>query len=139
MYLTPNFHTLTVPCYIGGQSTSSFIQFISAWELRREARLELLKDKPKIDVEGLYAAAELALLSLDNLMSRQKRIESEGNPSLLEATLFGYLFLLLELPLDKWADSRLVELVRKHATLVNWEKEMRQVFGNFQPPGIYDV
>jgi hypothetical protein len=139
MYLTPNFYTFTVPCYIGGQSASSFIQFISAWELRREARLELLKYKPKVDVEGLYAAAELALCSLDNLIGRRKRIDTEGKPSLLEATLFAYLFLLLELPLQKWADPRLVELVRKHSNLVAWEKHMSKVFGKFQPPGIYDV
>src|ERR1700760_4089542 len=118
MYLTPNFETITVPSYIGAQSSSPFIRFISQWELRREAKRELLKVGPKIDVEGLYAAAELSFNALDNIIGRRRRIAATGKPSLLEATLFSYLFLLLELPADRWADHRLVDFIPANPTFV---------------------
>jgi hypothetical protein len=137
MYLTANFYTYTVPSYISVHSTSPFIRWFNAWELRREARRELLKYTPKIDVEGLYAAAELALMSFASIIDRRKHAAGKGKPSLLEATLFSYLFLLLELPHGRWADARLVELVHKHQTLVTWEADMKPVFGHLEPPGIY--
>lgn len=139
MYLTPNFETITVPSYIGAQSSSPFIRFISQWELRREAKRELLKVGPKIDVEGLYASAKLSFNALDNIIGRRRRLVATGKPSLLEATLFSYLFLLLELPSDKWSDHRLVDLVRANPTLVAWEAEMKLEFGNLNPPRIYTM
>jgi hypothetical protein len=139
MYLTPNFEAFTVPSYIIAQSTSLFIRFISQWELRREARRELLKVGPKIDIEELYAAAEVAFSALDNVIGRRRRLATTGKPSLLEATLFSYLFLLLELPQDKWIDHRLVSIVRSKPTLVAWEAEIKPDFGNLKPPGIYNM
>jgi metaxin len=139
MYLTPNFYKYTSPSYIGSQTASMFVNLISAWELRREARKELEKYKPKVDADSIYASAQLAFSALNNIMSRKVRLTTAGKPSLLEATLYAYLYLLLELPLESWPDSRLVEILRENKALVRWQSDMREEFGNLQPPGIYVV
>jgi hypothetical protein len=139
MYLTANFNTFTAPSYIGPQTTSLVVRFVMGWELKRHARLELEKYRPKIDVDGLYESAELAFGALDNLIGRKRKQSSSGKPSLLEATLYAYLYLLLELPMSRWSDSRLVELVRANSTLVTWEAEMKEGFGNLDIPAIYTL
>lgn len=110
-----------------------------AWELKRHARLELEKYRPKIDFDGLYESAELAFSALDNLIGRKKKLSVSGKPSLLEATLYAYLYLLLELPLSRWSDSRLVELVMANSALVAWQAEMKEEFGDLDPPAIYTL
>ena len=114
MYLTTNFDRFTVPSYIGTQSSSSFIRVINAWELRKAAGTELSKHTPLVDVDGLYLEADEAFAALDSLMTRKEKHDAVGKPSLLEATLFAYLFLLLETPYSFWADTRLVDIVRKY-------------------------
>ena len=137
MYLTPNFDALTVPSYIGSQSASAIVNILSAWELRQAARRELLKHSPKIDAESLYEDADRAFRALDNIMKRKREQNAPGGPSLLEASLFSYLFLLLELPREKWADRRLVDLLMKYPGLVALEKTMRKDFMILEPPSIY--
>jgi metaxin len=137
MYLTPNFEALTVPSYIGSQSSSAVVNILSAWELRQAARHELEKHSPKIDPESLYEDADRAFCALDNLMTRKRQQNTPGRPSLLEASLFSYLFLLLELPQDKWADGRLVELLRKYPGLVALGRTMKKDFMILEPPAIY--
>jgi metaxin len=137
MYLTPNFDILTVPSYIGSQSSSAIVNLLSAWELKQAARSELLKQSPKIDEESLYEDADRALCALDNIMKRRQEQNAPGRPSLLEASLFSYLFLLLELPQEKWADRRLVDLLMKYPGLVALEKSMKKEFMILDPPSIY--
>ena len=137
MYLTPNFDILTVPSYIGSQSSSAIVSILSAWELKQAARSELLKHSPKIDEESLYEDADRALCALDNIMKRRQEQNAPGRPSLLEASLFSYLFLLLELPQEKWADRRLVDLLMKYPALVVLEKTMKKEFMILDPPSIY--
>jgi metaxin len=136
MYLTPNFDAFTVPSYIGSQSSSAIVNILSAWELRRAAKRELLKHSPKIDEESLYEDADRAFRALDNIMKRRQEHNAPGRPSLLEASLFSYLFLLLELPQEKWADRRLVDLLMKYPGLVSLEKTMKKDF-KLEPPSIY--
>jgi metaxin len=137
MYLTPNFDVLTVPSYIGSQSSSTIVNMLSAWELKRAARRELSKHSPKIDEESLYADADRAFSALDNIMKRKREHNTPGRPSLLEASLFSYLFLLLELPQENWANRRLVDLLMKHPGLVSLEKRMKEDFKILEPPLIY--
>jgi metaxin len=140
MYLTPNFEKFTVPSYIDTQSSSSFIRIINAWELRSAASAELEKHTPLVDVDGLYLEADEAYAALDNLMSRMQSSKSGEKPSLLEATLFAYLFLLLETPYSSWADSRLVDIVRKYPNLRKREASLNAShFGTLRPPKLYGV
>jgi metaxin len=128
MYLTPNFDALTVPSYIKSQSASVIVNILSSWELRQAARNELLKHSPRIDEESLYEDADRAFRALDSVMKRKQEQNVPGRPSLLEASLFSYLFLLLELPREKWADGRLVDLLMKYPGLVALEKMMKKDF-----------
>jgi metaxin len=138
MYLTPNFEKFTVPSYIGTQSSSSFIRVINAWELRSAARAELKKHYPLVDEEGLYLEADQAFAALDNVLKRKSKIHSSGKPSLLEATAFAYLFLLLETPYGAWADTRLVDLVKKYPNLEKLEVALNAShFGALKPPQLY--
>jgi metaxin len=125
--------------YVGGQSTSWIVRTVSSWELKREARRELEKTTPKIDAESIYASAEVAFRALNSVMRRKIKLAGVGRPSVLEAALFAYLFLLLELPQAKWANSRLVDVVKGCKTLVAWQQDVRYLFGDMKRPGIYDT
>ncbi|KAF2666957.1 hypothetical protein BT63DRAFT_457915 [Microthyrium microscopicum] len=139
MYLSPNFEAFTAPSYIHSQTNSSVVRITSSWELQKAAREDLMKSSPRIDVEGLYASADRAFFALDNLLKRKRRMVADVSaPSLLEATLFSYLFLLLELPLDRWLDNRLPEIARKYPELVELENTLKKQYG-LQPPAIYDA
>jgi metaxin len=140
MYLTPNFDKFTVPSYIGTQSSSAFIRIINAWELRSAARAELKKHSPVVDADGLYQDADQAFAALENVLKRKNRMADAENraPSLLEATAFAYLFLLLETLYTAWADTRLVDVVRKYPELEKVEVALNAShFGALKPPQLY--
>jgi metaxin len=140
MYLTENFYEFVVPSYIGSKTQSSAVQLLSAHELRNAAREELLKSSSKINVEDVYSSAASALEALNTIMARKMRLQGGGygdrEPSLLEATLYAYLYLLLEMPIEKWKDARLPKMIRKYPELMRMERDIRTVY-DFEAPTIY--
>lgn len=140
MYLTDNFDEFIVPSYISSKTQSVAVQLYSATELRNAARTELSKTSPKIDAGAIYSAAESALAALNTVMARKMRLQGGGygdrEPSLLEATLYAYLFLLLEMPAERWKDNRLPTMVRKYPELMRMERDVRTVY-YFDVPMIY--
>jgi metaxin len=145
MNLTQNFSRITVPLYIHTQSASMFVRTISAFELRRAAQAELAKYPPAIDeTSGQYIDAERAFFALENLIKRKRKLAKKGeskewHPTLLEANLFSYLFLLLELPEEKWADDRLVKCLKEGfpglvAEVGRWKEDI----GELKRPEVYD-
>jgi metaxin len=137
MYLTRNFDLYTLPMYIGSQSSSTFVQLLSGWELKTAARDELLKVTPKIDEHALYLEAEEAFSAIENLIMRKEKLASGGKPTMLEASLFAYLFLIIELP-DASPDRRLADIAIKHSRLHAWAVDYnRDHFGNLQRPSLY--
>jgi metaxin len=146
MNLTSNFHLITKKAYIHTQSQSYLVREVSSYELRAASDAELRKYPSAVDSNGRYADAERAFSALDNLLKRRKAFAAARGqtqsqlPTFLEASLFSYLFLLLEFPFDKWADVRLVETLKKFPGLVEEEQRMKkEVFGGIERPEIYDL
>jgi len=136
MYLTPNFEKITVHCYINNQSTSPIIQTFSARELRNAAREELLKYRPVIDESAIYLEAEQALKALAEYVTGH--IESDQKPtSVLDATVFAYTYLLLELEHRVWADKRLINIVRKFDGLRKHKDAIRKNHFRARPPSLW--
>jgi metaxin len=134
MYLTPNFTKLTLPCYIHPQSTSPIINAFSASELQSAARNELLKYTPKIDERAIYAEADEAFKALDTFL---KRDVERAPTTLLDAAVFSYTFLLLELGEEGWADDRLAAIVRGCEALRAHEDTIRKGYFRARVPGVW--
>ncbi|KAF2432434.1 hypothetical protein EJ08DRAFT_677645 [Tothia fuscella] len=135
MYMTPNFEKLTVPCYIDAHTSSPIIRLFSARELRQAAQAELLKYKPVIDERAIYSDAEDAFQALDSYFSRRE--EGTKPTTLLDAAVFAYTYLLLELAEDGWADRRLADMVRGLEGLRAHKEEIRKGYFRARPPGVW--
>jgi metaxin len=134
MYLTPNFTKITIPCYIYPQSTSPIINAFSASDLRSAAQNELLKYTPKIDERAVFAEAEEAFKAIDTFLKQN----GERTPTtLLDAAVFSYTFLLLELRDEGWADGRLAEIVRGCKGLRAHEESIRKGYFRARVPGVW--
>jgi hypothetical protein len=134
MYLTPNFTKLTLPCYILPQSTSAIINAFSASDLRSAAQNELLKLTPKIDERAIFAEAEEAFRALDTYLKR----DPERTPTtLLDAAVFSYTFLLLELGEEGWADARLASIVKDCKALKAHKESIRKGYFRARVPKVW--
>jgi metaxin len=141
MNMTGNFTQITAKAYIHTQSQSYFVRTISGYELKAAAKAELKKSSSAVDGNGRYVEAEHAFSALQNLLKRRRDsgLRKGALPTYLEASLFAYMFLLLEIPTEKWADSRLVKTLRKFPGLVEETNMMNQEwFGMVEKPEIYD-
>jgi hypothetical protein len=141
MNMTLNFRAITVPAYVHTQSQSFFVRALSAFDLARAVTSELAKYPSALDEQNNYADVERAFSALENLVQRRNALSNgkRGLPTVLECTLFAYLFLLLEIPVEKWEDGRLPETLRRFPGLVEEEKAFReQLPGGLERPEIYD-
>ncbi|KAE9963520.1 hypothetical protein EG328_011323 [Venturia inaequalis] len=136
MYLTPNFDLLTVPAYIISQSKSSLIRAITSRELRSSAEKALLQYKPIISEHAIYLEAEEAFKALSTYLKEQ--MDSGKAPTtLLDAAVFSYVYLLLELNEHVWADRRLVDVVRKFKALREHKEIIERNYFTVKPPGLW--
>ncbi|KIW03779.1 uncharacterized protein PV09_05082 [Verruconis gallopava] len=136
MYLTPNFRAITTKCYIDPQSSSSIVRFFSSRSLQEAAREDLLKTKPIIDERAIYLEAEQAFVALDTYVS--EGIKSGRSPtSLLDAAIFSYVYLLLELDGSVWMDTRLVDILKKFNGLREHKELIRKNHFRARPPAIW--
>jgi metaxin len=136
MYLTPNFELLTVPAYITAQSTSNLIRTVTARELRNSAETALLQYKPIISEHTIYLEAEEAFRALATYLKEQ--MEAKKAPTtLLDAAVFSYVYLLLELQGGVWADRRLADIVRKFPALKTHRDTIRKNHYRARPPGLW--
>jgi metaxin len=138
MYLTPNFEKLTVPCYIHPQSSSALVAYFTTRDLHLAAQTELQKYSPIIDERAVYAEAEEAFKALDVYFKQAKGRDAERKPTtLLDAAVFSYTFLLLELNKEAWADGRLASLVRGCGGLVEHKEEIRKSYFRARVPSVW--
>jgi metaxin len=136
MYLTPNFDLLTVPSYINPQTTSPLIRRLTAHDLRSSAEKELLKHKPIISEHTIYLEAEEAFRALSVYL--KEGIDAGRAPtSILDAAVFSYVYLLLELRHEVWEDRRLVDVVKKFGALKEHRDEVRRNHFRARPPGLW--
>jgi hypothetical protein len=136
MYLTPNFQTITTKCYIDPQSSSSIVRFLSSRDLQNAAREDLLKAKPIIDERAIYLEAEQAFIALDTYVS--EGIKNGRKPNgLLDAAIFSYVYLLLELEYEAWADRRLVDILKRFGGLKEHKELIRKNHFRARPPAIW--
>ena len=136
MYLTPNFDTITKRCYIDSQSRSSVVRLFSSHTLQQAARDDLLKAKPIIDERAIYLEAEQAFIALDTYVS--EGIKAGRAPTgLLDAAIFSYVYLLLELHQGVWADRRLVDVLSRFSGLKEHMDLIRKNHFRARPPAIW--
>jgi hypothetical protein len=102
-----------------------------------------MKHTPKIDEETLYLEADDAFSALSNLLNRKEKAGgSGGKPTMLEASLFSYLFLILKAPSNSFLDGRLADIAMKYSRLGVWmDNFSREHFPNgiLRPPGAYSA
>jgi hypothetical protein len=116
MYLTANFHAITTRCYIHPQSRSSIVHTFTSRTLQTAAREDLLKSRPLIDERAIYLEAEQAFTALDIYVS--EGIKAGRPPTgLLDAAIFSYVYLLLELDERVWENRRLVDILKRFGGL----------------------
>lgn len=137
MYLTPNFDLLTVPSYINSQSKSSLIRAGTSRELRSSAEKALLQYKPIISEHTIYLEAEEAFKALATYLKEQMDA-GKAPTTLLDATVFSYVYLLLELNEELWADRRLVDVVRKFKALRDHTERIKKSHFRARPPGLWN-
>lgn len=136
MYLTPNFELLTIPSYITSQSTSPLIRAVTSRELRSSAEKALLQYKPIISEYTIYFEAEEAFKALATYLKEQ--MDAEKAPTtLLDAAVFSYVYLLLELQYEVWADTRLVDVVKKFKALREHRDAIQKSHFRARPPGLW--
>ena len=136
MYLTTNFHPITTKCYIDPQSTSPIVRALSSRTLQTAAREDLLKAKPIIDERAVYLEAEQAFTALDIYVS--EGIKSGRTPtSLLDAAIFSYVYLLLELDEKVWANTRLVDMLKRFSGLREHKEIIRKHHFRARPPAAW--
>lgn len=136
MYLTPNFELLTIPSYITSQSTSPFIRAVTSRELRSSAEKALLQYKPIISEHTIYFEAEEAFKALATYLKEQMDA-GKAPTTLLDAAVFSYVYLLLELQYEIWADTRLVDVVRKFKALREHRDAIQKSHFRARPPGLW--
>lgn len=137
MYLTPNFDLLTVPSYINSQSKSSLIRAVTSRELRSSAEKALLQYKPIISEHTIYLEAEMAFKALATYLEEQME-NSNAPTTLIDAAVFSYVYLLLELKEEVWADRRLVNVVRKFKGLRDHTERIKKSHFRARPPGLWN-
>jgi hypothetical protein len=136
MYLTSNFHAITTKCYIDPQSSSSIVRALSSRNLQTAAREDLLKAKPLIDERAIYLEAEQAFTALDIYVS--EGIKSGRAPtSLLDAAIFSYVYLLLELDERVWANRRLVDILKRFTGLREHKELIQKKHFRARPPAVW--
>lgn len=136
MYLTANFGPITTQCYIAPQSTSFLVRLFSSHTLQAAARDDLLKTKPIIDERAIYLEAEQAFIALDTYVS--EGIKSGRAPtSLLDAAIFSYVYLLLELGDRVWADRRLVDILKRFGGLREHKELIGKNHFRARPPAVW--
>ncbi|TLD29512.1 mitochondrial outer membrane protein [Venturia nashicola] len=137
MYLTPNFELLTLPSYINSQSKTSLIRAVTSRELRSSAEKALLQYKPVISEHTTYLEAEEAFKSLATYLKEQM---DNGRPptTLLDAAVFSYVYLLLELNEDIWAHKRLVDVVQKFKSLREHTEVIKKSHFKARPPRLWN-
>ncbi|KAM3074241.1 hypothetical protein ACMFMG_002935 [Clarireedia jacksonii] len=113
LYLTPsNFSSVAWPLYIQSTSSVPLIRLITAYQLRSAASTELMKTASTIDTHSIYDEAEKAFEALSVLLGDEKWFFGEKEPTLFDASIFAYTYLLLDDAMG-WKDRRLVEMVEK--------------------------
>jgi metaxin len=138
MYLTPNFRKLTVPCYITTQTTIPLIRHFLALDLQNAAKTELLKHTPVIDEAAIYSEAGEAFKALDTYFKLAKtREEGRAPTTLLDAAVFAYTYLLLELRQSVWEDKRLVEKLNGCEGLRVHKETIRKGYFRARPPAVW--
>jgi metaxin len=136
MYLTSNFRTVTTKCYIDPQSSSSIVRLFSSRTLQNAARDDLLKTKPIIDERAIYLEAEQAFIALDTYVS--EGIKNGRTPtSLLDAAIFSYVYLLLELDEGVWSDRRLFDILKRFSGLREHKESIRKNHFRARPPAVW--
>ncbi|KAF2809068.1 uncharacterized protein BDZ99DRAFT_521534 [Mytilinidion resinicola] len=119
LYLTPNFTSIAEPLYVLPISTNSMVRLTTAYELRKAAEIELLKNSVVIDAETLYTDAEEALGALETVLGDQDWFFGAKEPGLFDASVFAYTHLLLDAHLGNgWAEPRLRNSVLARGNLV---------------------
>lgn len=124
-----------MPCYITSQTSSTIIRLFSARELRAAAEAELLKHKPIIDEKAIYSDAEDAFKALDTHF--RKREAGTKPTTLLDAAVFAYTYLILELGEDYWANKRLANTVSRFEGLKQHKESIRKSHFRARPPGVW--
>lgn len=136
MYLTPNFDLLTVPSYINSQSKSPLIRVVTSRELRSSAEKALLQYKPMISEHTIYLEAEEAFKALATYLE-EKMSSGKAPTTLLDAAVFSYVYLLLELNEHVWPDRRLVDVVLKFKALRAHTEVIKKNHFRVRPPGLW--
>lgn len=99
LYLSPhNFESVAYPLYIVPSTTSSILRTALSHTLRSAALHEIRKQAVTriIDVESLYAESDKAFSALADLLGEDEWFFGENHPSLFDASVFAYTYLLLD-------------------------------------------
>ncbi|PQE25373.1 Mitochondrial outer membrane transport complex Tom37 metaxin protein [Rutstroemia sp. NJR-2017a BBW] len=127
LYLTPsNFSSVAWPLYIQSTSSVPLIRLITAHQLRSAASAELMKTASTIDTHSIYGEAEKAFEALSVLLGDEKWFFGEKEPTLFDASIFAYIYLLLDDTMG-WKDRKLVDMVKKSGE-GNLVRHSRRVF-----------
>lgn len=107
--------------------------------MQSAATQELLQARPGgvISADDIYADAESAVSALSTVLGDDEWFFGGKEAGLFDATLFGYLHLILTLKWDE-KEAGLARAVKKHQNLVDHEERVRvKVYPNASKPSIW--
>lgn len=107
--------------------------------MQSAAMQELLQARPGgvVSADDIYADAESAVSALSTVLGDDEWFFGGKEPGLFDATLFGYLHLILTLKWDE-KEAGLVRAVKKHGNLVGHEERIRmKMYPNAPKPSLW--
>ncbi|KAI9705145.1 MAG: hypothetical protein M1836_006928 [Candelina mexicana] len=118
VYLSPlNFSAITQHLYVDPCSSNPLVRATISHQLRAAAEAEILKQYTILDVDTLLREAEEAFTALNTLLGGDEWFFGAHSPSLFDASVFSYTYLLLHRE-GEWKDGRMMGALRNKERLV---------------------
>ena len=118
-----NYKTVAWPLYCSSASSSYLVQAALGSQLQSAAQEELLKSYSVINPDELYDRAADALQALATQLGDNEFFFGAKEPGLFDASVFAYVYLLLDENM-RWANSDLIDHLRKHPNLVEHRERL---------------
>jgi len=112
-----NFSSVARRLYVEPTSSNPVVRVTIAHQLRAAAEAEILKHASIIDVDDLYSEADKAFEALSTLLGEDEWFFGSETPTLFDASVFAYTYLLLDERMG-WKEKKLWRALRKRENLV---------------------
>ncbi|KAG9232298.1 hypothetical protein BJ875DRAFT_443305 [Amylocarpus encephaloides] len=124
LYLEPlNFSAVAYPLYVSSTTTNPLVRASISHQLISAAEAELLKNSSIIDIDDLYSEADKAFEALSILLGDDPWFFGSDEPTLYDASVFGYTQLLLDDGMG-WEEKKLCRALRRRTNLVQHRERL---------------